>query len=124
MLQSPHDPHELVAGPVSNLSVLDRVECALVKTALGGVDESFVKVGDRAVAVEVGSIAVRVVCSAGAVCVAGGGGVEESPKLFGVTVSCGAYALNVVHGREESPKLYESRFMAGEVVDLVRNALG
>jgi len=45
---------------------------------------------------------------------------DERTRLFGVTVSSGAYEMHVTpEGRRDGPNRIESRFMAGEVVDLV-----
>jgi sugar/nucleoside kinase (ribokinase family) len=45
---------------------------------------------------------------------------DKRTKLFGVTVSNGAYQMHTYNeGRISKPEKIESRFMAGEVVDLV-----
>ena len=44
---------------------------------------------------------------------------NERTRLFGVTVSTGAYARLVAQDRTTTSQLFESRFTTGEVVDLV-----
>lgn len=39
--------------------------------------------------------------------------------MFGVTVSNGAYQKHIANGIEVAPEKTESRFMAGDVIDLV-----